>query len=47
VADRDESAERVAGLGGEVVRTGDSDWTRTAVVRDPQGAVFTVSQFLG
>lgn len=47
VAERDAAAERVERLGGSVVRTGDSDWTRTAVVRDPQGAVFTVSQFLG
>ena len=41
VADRDESADRAVRLGGSVVRTGDSDWTRTVVVRDPQGAVFT------
>ena len=47
VAERDAAADRVVRLGGSVVRTGDSDWTRTAVVRDPQGAVFTVSQFLG
>jgi uncharacterized protein len=47
VAERDAAADRVGRLGGSVVRTGDSDWTRTAVVRDPQGAVFTVSQFLG
>ncbi len=47
VADRDECADRVVRLGGSVVRTGDSDWTRTVVVRDPQGAVFTASQFLG
>ena len=47
VADRDEAADRVVRLGGSVVRTGDSDWTRTVVVRDPQGAVLTASQFLG
>ena len=47
VADRDESADRAVRLGGSVVRTGDSDWTRTVVVRDPQGAVLTLSQFLG
>ncbi len=47
VADRDEAADRVVRLGGSVVRTDESGWTRTAVVRDPQGAVFTVSQFLG
>lgn len=47
VADRDETADRVVRFGGTVVRTDDSDWTRTVVVRDPQGAVFTASQFLG
>jgi predicted enzyme related to lactoylglutathione lyase len=47
VADRDDTAARVVELGGEVVRTDTNDWTRTAVVRDPQGAVFTASQFLG
>ncbi|KRB43667.1 VOC family protein [Terrabacter sp. Root181] len=47
VAERDAAADRVVRLGGSLVRTGDSDWTRTAVVRDPQGAEFTVSQFLG
>ena len=47
VAERDAAADSVVRLGGSVVRTGDNDWTRTAVVRDPQGAVFTVSQFLG
>ena len=45
VADRDESAERVETLGGQVLRRGEDDWTRTALVRDPQGASFTVSQF--
>jgi predicted enzyme related to lactoylglutathione lyase len=47
VADRDDSAARAEQLGATVVRTGDSGWTRTAVVRDPQGAAFAVSQFLG
>ena len=47
VADRDETADRVVRFGGTVVRTDDSDWTRTVVVRDPQGALFTASQFLG
>jgi hypothetical protein len=32
-------------LGGTVVASEESEWTRTAVVRDPQGAVFTASQF--
>jgi predicted enzyme related to lactoylglutathione lyase len=45
VVDRDESAALVERLGGEVLRKGEDDWTRTALVRDPQGAPFTVSQF--
>jgi hypothetical protein len=45
VADRDTAAERAERLGGEVLSTEDSQWTRTAFVRDPQGAVFTASQF--
>lgn len=47
VSDRDATAARAVELGATVVRTDDNDWTRTAVVRDPQGAVFTASQFLG
>jgi predicted enzyme related to lactoylglutathione lyase len=47
VADRDATADRVTELGGTVLRTDESDWTHTALVRDPQGAVFTASQFLG
>jgi len=45
VADRDATAERVERLGGEVLATDENQWTRTALVRDPQGAVFTASQF--
>jgi predicted enzyme related to lactoylglutathione lyase len=45
VADRDAAAEQVRRLGGEVEQTMEDDWTRKAVVRDPQGARFTVSQF--
>lgn len=45
VADRDEAAASVERLGGAVLATEDSDWTRTALVRDPGGAVFTASQF--
>jgi predicted enzyme related to lactoylglutathione lyase len=45
VADRDDTAARVEALGGTVLGTTDTDWTREAVVRDPQGAVLTVSQF--
>jgi uncharacterized protein len=45
VADRDETVARVEALGGTVLRATENDWTRDAVVRDPQGAVFTASQF--
>ena len=45
VADRDAAAAQAQRLGAEVVSTEDSRWTRTALIRDPQGAVFTASQF--
>jgi uncharacterized protein len=45
VADRDATAASVERLGGTVLDTSDSDWTREALVRDPQGGVFTASQF--
>ena len=45
VADRDDAVTRIERLGGQVLRSGENDWTRTALVRDPQGAAFTVSQF--
>lgn len=45
VADRDETAALAESLGGHVVRRSDTDWTRTAVIVDPQGARFTASQF--
>jgi len=45
VADRDESAASVERLGGTVVSSGQDDWTRNALVRDPAGARFTISQF--
>ena len=45
VADRDQSAAAAERLGGTVVRSSTSDWTREAVVADPLGAQFTVSQF--
>ncbi len=45
VADRDAAAAQAQRLGAEVVSTEDSQWTRTALIRDPQGAVFTASQF--
>jgi hypothetical protein len=45
VADRDATAALVEHLGGTVLARNDSDWTRDALVSDPQGAAFTVSQF--
>ena len=45
VADRDATAAAVERLGGTVLRRTDTDWTRDALVRDPQGAEFTASQF--
>ncbi|HWF73571.1 MAG TPA: VOC family protein [Solirubrobacteraceae bacterium] len=45
VADRDATAASASGLGAEIIATADTRWTRTAVIRDLQGAVFTASQF--
>ena len=45
VQDRDEPAALAERLGATVVTSVDTDWTRTALVRDPQGAVLTLSQF--
>jgi uncharacterized protein len=45
VADRDQAAGAVEGLGGSVLFRDDNEWTHTAVVRDPQGAQLTLSQF--
>ena len=45
VADRDESAALAERLGATVVSSEDTEWTKTALVRDPQGAVLTLSQF--
>ena len=42
---RRDCVARVEALGGTVLHTTENDWTRDAVVRDPQGAVFTASQF--
>ncbi|SDP13420.1 hypothetical protein SAMN05660199_03245 [Klenkia soli] len=35
VADRDDAAATAERLGGTVLGTSDTDWTRTATVRDP------------
>ncbi len=45
VADRNAAAEAAERLGGEVLSTEETQWTRSALVRDPQGALFTASQF--
>ncbi len=45
VADRDTTVTTAERLGGSVLTRSDSDWTRDALIRDPQGAVFTASQF--
>lgn len=45
VADRDGTAALATQHGGEVLATEDGEWARTATIRDPQGAVFTASQF--
>ena len=45
VDDRDASAALAELLGGSVLRRADDEWTKTAVIRDPQGAEFTASQF--
>ncbi|RHA43641.1 VOC family protein [Cellulomonas rhizosphaerae] len=45
VADRDVVATLASEHGGTVIATTETGWTRTALVRDPQGAVFTASQF--
>jgi uncharacterized protein len=46
VADADASAERATELGGTVVTPPfDTEWTRTTILADPDGCVFTASQF--
>ncbi len=45
VADRDDCAGAAERLGATVVSSSDNMWTKDALVRDPQGAEFTVSQF--
>jgi predicted enzyme related to lactoylglutathione lyase len=45
VADRDGSVATAERLGATVLRSADGLWTRNALLRDPQGAEFTVSQF--
>lgn len=45
VADRDQTVATAERLGSTVLHTDDTVWSHDAVIRDPQGAVFTASQF--
>lgn len=45
VADRDEAARTAEKLGADVLDLATSEWTRSATIRDPQGAELTLSQF--
>jgi predicted enzyme related to lactoylglutathione lyase len=45
VLDRDATAAEADKRGATVVASADNLWNRTALIRDPQGAEFTVSQF--
>lgn len=45
VAHRDQAAAAATRLGGQVLGKRDTAWTRDALIKDPQGAVFTASQF--
>jgi predicted enzyme related to lactoylglutathione lyase len=45
VEDRDSSADSADNLGGTVIATEDTEWTKTATIRDPQGAELVLSQF--
>lgn len=47
VADRDESAAGAEKHGATIISAEDTAWTKAATIRDPQGAVLTLSQFLG
>ena len=46
VAARDDPAAIAERLGGAVVSSLDTEWTHDAVIRDPQGGLFTASQFV-
>jgi predicted enzyme related to lactoylglutathione lyase len=45
VANRDQTVLDAKRLGAHVLRQDDTEWTRQALIRDPQGAEFTASQF--
>ena len=46
VADRDDAAATAERLGATVRSSTDTEWTRDAQLRDPQGALLTLSQYL-
>jgi predicted enzyme related to lactoylglutathione lyase len=45
VGDRDAAAAAAERLGATIVASEDTQWTRTALIRDSQGAELTLSQF--
>ncbi len=45
VANRDDAAAAAEDLGASVMSTADTDWTRDARIRDPQGAILTLNQY--
>ena len=45
VASRDDSVATAERLGAVVISSDDTEWTKAAVIRDPQGAELTLSQF--
>jgi predicted enzyme related to lactoylglutathione lyase len=45
VADRDQTVKDAERLGAHVLGQADTGWTREALIRDPQGAEFSASQF--
>jgi len=45
VADRDKSVATAEELRADVLSSDDTMWTRDAQIRDPQGAVSTLSQY--
>ena len=47
VADRDAAAAMAKAAGASVLGTSEDRWTRKAMICDPQGAIFSLSEFLG
>ena len=43
--DRDAAAALAETAGGTVLSSAEDDWTKSALIRDPHGATFTLSQF--